>query len=269
MARMALVGTVEAPVSLQRLRPAMGTWVAIEASAATASAAAMAIAAAYRRVLEIAQQLHPSREASELARINSGATGTRVPISSTTWELLRLARSVHEASEGVFDPCLPSRPGRLGDLRLSAADEPSKWALCQAPLLLDLGGIGKGYAVDEAIAALRAAGCSGALVNAGGDVRLYGRSHSILLRHGDGTCVPLILEDEALAVSELISAAGHRPPEHRGYYSRVGGAPPVRPYAAVRAPSAVIADALTKCVLLAGRQSAARALRAFGARLAA
>jgi thiamine biosynthesis lipoprotein len=134
------------------------------------------------------------------------------------------------------------------------------------PLALDLGGIAKGYAIDRAIEALRAAGCLSGLVNAGGDLRVYGRSESVLLRRADGTCVPLTLKDEALAVSDLDAAAGRRPAEHRGYYRRSGETSPTRRYAAVLAPGAAVADALTKCVLLADERCAARALRALGAR---
>ena len=256
------------PVRLQRLRPAMGAWVSIEATAATAQTAAAAIEAAYLTVLEIAQRLHPSREGSDLALINSAATGAEVPIASMTWELLALAQSLHEVSGGVFDPCLPSRPGRFADISLSAPQEGSRWARCRVPVALDLGGIAKGYAVDRAIETLRAGGCTSALVNAGGDLRLYGRSDSILLRYADGHCVPVVLEDEALAVSEVTASSLQRPPEHRGYYRRLGHARPVRDYAAVRAASAAVADALTKCVLLGEERCRERALRAFGARLA-
>ena len=40
------------------------------------------------------------------------------------------------------------------------------------------------------------------------------------------------------------------PPGHRGYYARTGCRVPARRYSAVRAPDAMTADALTKCVLL-------------------
>ena len=74
---------------------------------------------------------------------------------------------------------------------------------------------------------------------------------------------------EACAVSDPLAC--DRPPEHRGYYSRVapngervnlGLAP-----AAVLASTAAIADALTKCVLLCSRDEALlkRTLLHFGA----
>jgi len=267
MAALASMSGMQTPeVRVHRLRPAMGTLVAIEASAATEQAAHAGVEGAYSSILEIAERLHPSRAGSELERIHTAPLRTPVVIDRTTWEVLKLAYSVYELSGGVFDPCLPSHPGRLCDLRISGAGAGSPWALCLAPLALDLGGIAKGYAIDLAVQALRAAGCGSGLVNAGGDLRVYGRSEPVLLRDAEGGCVPLRLEDEALAVSDLDTAAGRRAVEHQGYYRRSGAAGPVRRYAAVVAPQAAVADALTKCVLLAEKRCAARALRALRAR---
>jgi FAD:protein FMN transferase len=242
----------------------MGTWIAIEATAPSESLAVAGLEAAYRALTDVELPLHPRRPGSDLERINSAAPGTRVPIGTTAWRVLHLAQRVHSVSEGTFDPCLPCRRGRLRDLTLSPEGAESTWALCRVPLALDLGGIAKGYAIDLAIEALQSAGCGSGLVNAGGDLRVYGRSERILLRHADGICVPIRLADAALAVSDV--AARQRPAEHQGYYRRSGAARPLRRYAAVIAEHAAVADALTKCVLLAPERCAARTLRTFNAR---
>ena len=252
------------PVRVQRLRPALGTWVAIEATGATNQGALMGLEAAYLAILELGRTLHPERPGSDLARIRGAAPRTRVPVEVRTWELLRLARRVHRLSDGIFDPCVPGRPGRLSDLTLSPPGT-SPWVRCQVPLALDLGGIAKGYAIDIAIEALRIAGCRSGLVNAGGDLRVYGRSEPVMLRYSDGTCAPVTLTDQALAVSDLDVDVAQRPAEHRGYYVRSGTPCPIRRYAAVVAASAAVADALTKCVLLAEERCAYHSLRAFGA----
>jgi thiamine biosynthesis lipoprotein len=135
--------------------------------------------------------------------------------------------------------------------------------MCHRPVWLDLGGIAKGYAIDRAIGALAGAGCSAGLVNAGGDLRVFGAcSETILLRRSGSVCEPLVLQSSALAASDR--EAPGRPSEHRGYYRR-GGRGATRRYAAVLAPEAAIADALTKCVLLGTNAQAAHALQAFGA----
>jgi FAD:protein FMN transferase len=252
---------------MQRLRPALGTWVTIEATAATGQGALRGLEAAYLAISELGRVLHPERQGSDLARIRDAAPQTQVPVGVRTWQLLRLARRVHRLSDGVFDPCLPGRPGRLSDLTLSPPGGAScPWVGCQVPLALDLGGIAKGYAIDIAIEALRAAGCCSGLVNAGGDLRVYGRTEPVLLRYSDGTCALVTLTDQALAVSDLDVDVAQRPAEHRGYYLRSGTPCPIRRYAAVVAASAAVADALTKCVLLGEEQSARRSLHAFGAR---
>ncbi len=85
-------------------------------------------------------------------------------IGRGTREVQRFAQQLHARSAGVFDPCLPQRPGRIADLEITAFA-----AICDAPLELDCGGVAKGFAVDCAVAALQAAGCQAGIVNAGGD----------------------------------------------------------------------------------------------------
>src|SRR5215469_10019820 len=79
---------------LQRLRVGLGTWVTIEATAPTEPLAATGIEAAYRVIAEVEWQMHPRREGSDLARINSAPPQTRVPITDSTWRVLRLAQAV-------------------------------------------------------------------------------------------------------------------------------------------------------------------------------
>ena len=251
---------------LRRLRIAMGTWVAIEAAAESEATAAGALEAAFAAVSEVERRMHPEREGSDIARINSAPLLVRTPIHASTWKVLRLAQRLNALTRGVFDPCLPLRPGCLTDLGLSdPSPESEPWGVCRAPLALDLGGIAKGYAIDCAIAALRAGGCHAGAVNAGGDLRLFGaRRETILLRHGDHGYQPLVLQNAALAVSDLDEP--RRPPGHRGYYVRTGAAAAWRRYAAVLAPEAMIADALTKCVLLCSEERASRTVAEWGGR---
>ncbi len=76
-----------------------------------------------------------------------------------------------------------------------------------APITVDLGGIAKGYAVDRAIAALRRAGATSGLVNAGGDLRVFGAEAApVHVRHPKqpGSFFTLgELHDGALATSAL------------------------------------------------------------------
>ncbi|HET7756895.1 MAG TPA: FAD:protein FMN transferase [Steroidobacteraceae bacterium] len=238
--------TPPAPATLARMRIALGTSLAIEATAQSEPAVRAAVEAAFAAAGDVETRMHPHGSGSDVARINAAPPGTRINIHASTWAVLRLARRLHTLSGGAFDPCTPFRSGRLEDLELG---ETTPWVIAHAPLALDLGGIAKGHAVDCAVEALREGGCSAGLVNAGGDLRVFGPRHApILLRRSDGSCEPLELHDAALAVSEI--DAPRRPPEHLGYYSRTGAAALCCRFAAVIAPEAALADALTKCVLL-------------------
>lgn len=250
------------PAQISRLRAALGTFVAFEAEARTTQQAADAIDSAAAAVMRVDRLLHPTHPGSDLANINAGAVGAEIHIDRWSFELLQLSQRLHRLSKGVFDPCLPVAAGRLRDLELHAPDS----VIVHAPVSLDLGGIAKGFAVDCAIEALRDAGCTSALVNAGGDMRVFGeRDFQIACRDACNGILGLTLRDTALAVSRIDAA--DRPPEHRGYYRRVQAASdsPTALAAAVYAPSAVMADALTKCALLCSVDACSSLLQQFGA----
>jgi FAD:protein FMN transferase len=242
--------------TVKRLRISLGTFVAIEATAGSVSAAEAAVEAAFAAIAQVERLMHPRAAGSDLAKINSAPLNVPTPVHASICELLSLARRLNTLTNGVFDPCLPSQPGRLHDIAVLTAE-----VVCHAPVALDFGGFAKGYAVDCAIATLMSSGCAAGLVNAGGDLRLYGqRTETMFLRGQAGELTNIELTDTALAVSDVNSQ--QRPPEHQGYY---GTASLVTEYAAVIANEAVIADALAKCVLLCPSAVAERALRAFDA----
>ena len=256
-------GSSSHDATARRLRVAMGTWVAIETTHQQSSALLPAIDAAFAAVLEIERLMHPRRPGSDVATINSGPIGQPLELDSRTWDVLVLAQRISERSNGSFDPCLPIRPGRISDLALKAPRQ----ITCHMPVELDLGGIAKGYAVDRAVAVLRAHGCHAGLVNAGGDVRVFGpQSQRIMLRLGTPPAVHSVdLQDQSLAATGVDTI--ERPPEHQGYYDRSTGESPRFSSAAVTAPEAVVADALVKCALMCDPESSARVMHAFGARL--
>jgi FAD:protein FMN transferase len=244
------VGTVK------RLRISLGTFVAIEAIAGPASAAETALEAAFAAIARVERRMHPQAAGSDLARINSAPLHVPVTVHPSICELLNLARRINTLTNGVFDPCLPTQPGRLHDIDSSSGN-----VVCHAPVALDFGGFAKGYAVDCAIETLRSSGCSGGLVNAGGDLRVFGpRTEPMFVRGPAGELTNIELSDAAIAVSDTNSR--QRPREHQGYY----GTPALaNNYAAIIAAEAVVADALAKCVLLCPSAVADRALKAFDA----
>jgi thiamine biosynthesis lipoprotein len=246
----------------RRLRICLGTFVAVEATSISTSAAEAAIEAAFTALGDVAKRMHPKAEGSDLSRINTARLQAPVQVHPSTAYLLDFARRLHLLTDGVFDPCLPTQAGRLTDLEITS-DE----VVCHAPVALDFGGFAKGYAVDCAIQVLLRHGCMAGLVNAGGDLRVFGCDNDpILVRGPEGQLREITLSNAALAVSQASSR--ERPAEHQGYYVRSalgGDVALATPYAAVVAEEAVVADALAKCVLLCPAGATAATLREFNA----
>jgi thiamine biosynthesis lipoprotein len=250
-----------APAIACRVRPGLGTFIAIEAHAGSQLECEAAIGAAMRCFRRVEAAMHPWRPGSDLAALEAAACGDPVRVDPWTAEVLRLSQQLHGASGGVFDPCLPAEPGRLSDLKV----EPEGTLRKSCAMQLDLGGIAKGFAIDRAVEALQAAGCHGGLINAGGDARAFGReAFAIECRLGTRSR-RIELHEGALAVSS--AGTEGRPSEHQGYYCRrAGDAVLHRRQAAVFAPSAALADALTKCVMLSPEPVSAALLASCGAR---
>jgi thiamine biosynthesis lipoprotein len=237
------------------------------------AAAESAIEAAFAAIARVNCLMHPHAEGSHLARINSAPLHQPVEVHPSVGKLLTLARRINTLTDGVFDPCLPTQPGRLSDVEVS---ETETVVVCHAPVALDFGGFAKGYAVDCAIEALMAAGCTAGLVNAGGDMRVFGpREEPLFVRGPAGELINIELADAALAVSDV--SAQQRPGEHQGYYERgrdtaahadqhAAILAPASSYVAVIASTAVVADALTKCVLFCESRVTERVLKEFNAR---
>lgn len=141
------------------------------------------------------------KPSSDVGRANLRASHAPVAVCGETMDVLDESLRWAEDSDGVFDPCLgraivlwdvahrheppPSSDiARLANRRLYRKLDVSFHRgehvvrFDDPDVGIDLGGIAKGYAVDRAVAALRAAGIEQALVGAGGDVYALGRSPS-------------------------------------------------------------------------------------------
>ncbi|MEA3150948.1 MAG: FAD:protein transferase [Gammaproteobacteria bacterium] len=256
--------TVNSSFVTSRLRLGLGTFIAIDAEADSAAASEQGLRAGFAAVAFAENLLHPTRPGSDLAALNQSPPGVQ-GVHEWTWMLLDLCKRLNRLSQGVFDPCVPGSSATLADLELlprEAGTRPS--VVLHARLTMDLGGIGKGFAVDRAVDAIRAAGCHAGLVNAGGDLAVFGdRGHAMLYRDRRGAMASITLRNAAMAASDVDNAA--RPAEHRGYYSGIDANCVVAGRVAITAPSAAAADGLTKCLLVDGAANSSL-LEALGAR---
>ena len=203
--------------------------------------------------------MHPARAGSDLARLNAAPAGSHVSVHPWTVELLRLSRELCLLSAGGFEPALPA----LGTVLQWLPAGPRSVYVRRAAQV-DLGGIAKGFAVDRAVAAMRGAGATAGLVNAGGDLRVFGReAWPLWICLGTAEPLQVLLRDGALAGSD--PGFSHPPAEHRGYYPPRYSRRSAPQAKAVMAPSAAVADALTKVLVFAARGRSAALLARYRA----
>jgi len=248
--------------------------------------------------------------ASEISRVNRLAAEQPVPVSPPVFDLLARCRRLWELTEGAFDitvgPLLrcwsffrePIR--RPSEEELTAArksvgmqhvllDPAERTARFLRPgMLLDLGGVGKGWAIDLAVEALKAAGVSCAFLH-GGTSAMHGFGQpaagawkvsvphpeteraSRLGEEAGANAAPsqplaiVELRDVALSVSSIWGRGARLDREFWGHVLDPRSGRPVRAaaLAAARAPSAADADALSTALLVLGPAGIDRLRRAF------
>jgi thiamine biosynthesis lipoprotein len=163
------------------------------ASVTRGSGAQRALAAARAEVEACEEALSRFRPDSDLSRLNA-ASGTWLVVDERLREALVLALAARASTRGRFDPTvltalvaagydrsfeqLAPRPAhRLDGWRAGAQIEvDGERAFVERGAAVDLGGIGKGYAAERAVAAMREAwpALHGAIVDLGGDLALWG-----------------------------------------------------------------------------------------------
>jgi FAD:protein FMN transferase len=273
--------------SMRLARPLLGTFVEIAASGAADRALQQAIDQAFATVAQVHRLMSFHDAASDVSRLNRGAAAGAVVVHAWTYHVLQTAAAMHRESAGVFDitiaPVLQKR-GLLpyGDVladpnveRAGAADAIELLADGRARyrrpgVRIDLGGIAKGFAVDRAVDVLRAHRLAAGLVNAGGDLAVFGEKPELVyLRNPNDpgrSPYQVELENTALASSGRlfdpfrsvdIGQCAIVDPRTDSRVHAIAGA-------TVRAPSCMIADALTKVVMITGEQ-AERLLRRYQA----
>jgi thiamine biosynthesis lipoprotein len=169
----------------------MGVQVRITMHAPSEALGREAARATFARIAELDDKLSDYRPASEV-RLLSRYPGDWQPVSHDLLAVLVRAQEVSRQSGGAFDVTIgplvqlwrsSRKTGQLPDAdAISQARSRSGAALLQVDttrsrvrlrvrhMQLDLGGIAKGYILQEALAVLRSRGVPSALVEAGGDV---------------------------------------------------------------------------------------------------
>jgi thiamine biosynthesis lipoprotein len=265
---------------IRRARPLLGTFVEI---GAVGENAALAIEAAFREIEVIHRLMSFHETHSDIARLNRAPILTAQQVDPRTYEVLSWAQKISSLSDGAFDITVGGKLVAAGFLpKPEGAEWPSEEVnfrdlsllsdnrvLLRRRAWIDLGGIAKGYAVDRAAATLKHNGVGSGIVNAGGDLYVFGVPQPIHIRHPEDASWLFSLG--TLTDSAVASSSGcftERPEDGDSADPLVDP----RRNTTVRwqqsvtvvAPRCLIADGLTKVVRLAPRR-AAKILPQFGA----
>ena len=187
-----LIALPDAPQRFEYTEIHMGVEARVVLHAPDAASARHAARAAFDRIADLDSVMSDYRPDSELMRVcDDGRTGRRT-ISRDLHRVLRRARDIAVLSDGAFDvtvgplsrlwrqarrenrlpdpSSIAAAMHRVGPEFLLIADTSPIIELLRPGMRLDLGGIGKGFAADEALAVLVAAGHTRSLVDIGGDI---------------------------------------------------------------------------------------------------
>ena len=194
--------------------------------------------AALEEVARVESRLNRFSPSSDLTRVNRLAARAWVRVDAELFELLTLCEQLWRETEGAFDPTVGPLMRALGlqaacglggqALALAEARAAVGWGAVEldperralrfhAPLTaLDLGAIGKGYALDLATAVLREHGQDCAILHGGTSTTVAlgappgCAGWRIALGHSEGERPARVLElhDQALSLSALSVGSG-------------------------------------------------------------
>ncbi len=171
----------------------MGTLFRLVLYTTDSTKANQAASDAFQRIDQLNDILSDYKPDSELNQLSATAgTGQKVQVSPDLWHVLTISLKAAKLSKGAFDITagpyskLWRRSRRQGELPsqealakakkavgyqyISVSEEKRLVELTVPGMQLDMGAVGKGYAVDEAMKVLTQHGISSALVDGGGNI---------------------------------------------------------------------------------------------------
>ncbi|MPR34395.1 FAD:protein FMN transferase [Salmonirosea aquatica] len=250
---------------------------------------------AFTRIEDLNEILSDYRDGSEINRLSAwSGSGEWVAVSDDLYEVLSISKKISRKTRGTFDVTVGPEvqlwrramrrglfpdEGEVGKARKAVGNQYVKLRprtksvrLVRPNMRLDVGGIGKGFAADEAVQGIKELGIEAILIDAGGDITLAGTPPG---RHGweveinsgksaDSTAVIPVSN-----VGVATSGGTYRFLEHDGVrYSHIvdpktgiGLRHHVR--TTVIAPNGTYADALATAFSVAGIRKSKRIIRRF------
>jgi FAD:protein FMN transferase len=262
-------------VNRRRFR-AMGTDVELFVDAEGAGEALNRAEQEFDRLESLLSRFRPN---SQLSRLNNAKS---LVVAPDVARIVELALDARRLTGGRFDPTVLRAVAGAGYDRTfeevpSDGPAPAAAVICGGNVHvdgvhieldhdteLDLGGIGKGFAVECAVCTLAVAGPC--LVNAGGDLAVRGGAWPVGIETADGT-VTLQLESGAVATSGRDRRCWRRAGKEQHHIIDPTTGAPARTdllRVSVVASDAVQAEVWAKALFLAGEEQAAREADARG-----
>ena len=209
-----MIATTQATV--QRCKPALGTFVEMAITGPYSTSDLMAMSdQAFEAMYHIERIMSFHDPDSELSYINQTAQYTPCIVSPHLETVLQLALTLSKQSNGVYDIAKPvATLMDRGHLPKQSIIPVSTWEAIDLsnhtiqyhqPLLMDLGGIAKGYAVDQALSTFPQD--TSVTINAGGDLRMsHWQSKSAWIQTPYHR-LPITMQGPALATSNTMHGA--------------------------------------------------------------
>ncbi len=203
--------------------------------------------ACFDEIGRIEQTLSRFIPTSEVAQLNAAAVDTPVPIGEDTLTCLQLAATLYDETDGAFDVTY-RRPRDGGAGPPLVVDPAQHVAGVLVPgVTVDLGGIGKGYALDRVIEIVREWGIEAALVHSGRSTVFAVGEWPVQLR--DPTAADRMLGRLKL-VDAALAGSGQRLHGQHIVDPRSGVAVPEERVVWAIADSAAVADALSTAFMV-------------------
>ncbi|WP_338874520.1 FAD:protein FMN transferase [Spirosoma sp. SC4-14] len=294
------------PIRFAFHRGLMGTQFNVIFYASDSATAIQANAAVSARMDSLNQIMSDYLDGSEINQLSAtSGSGQWVPVSAELFDVLQKAQTIARLSHGRFDPTVgplsllwrravrrkefPTRKQlrqarRVVGYRLMKLDSSRRACrLKKANMRLDVGGIGQGFAIDEALTVLHRFGIRSALIDIGGDILVgdappaesqHNQTRSTVAgwridigsgRVGDIDTATVVLTHSAITTSgdtyRFLEHNGRRYSHIMNPRSGLGLNRFVR--TTVLAPDGYHADALTKVFSVAGIRKSRRLVNRF------
>ena len=240
---------------VKRMVPSLGTFVRIElySYAYSDSFLMEAVSEMLAEIDRVEKLMSYYIAESDVSRFNRATVGEWVEISPETARVLQFAETLRVRSGGVFNVGFhESWTGSFYELYACCGEHPKIRKLKKSEI--DLGGVAKGFAIDQAYNKIRGLHSSGEIfgsINAGGDLYLFEAQEVEL-----AVQVPvkesvdhriISMKDGAFATS----TAKMSPELRLSYRKKNGDRLLEQKTVSITAGSSMVADALTKVLMLA------------------